>query len=65
MNFLNLISLIVTCRASCVVESETFSGVQVGEPFSNLLEIEKLGRDNYEMHSIKTCEDENGDMMGL
>ena len=62
-----LIGIIVaTCRASCLIESETVVGVEQGDYFSNKDEILALGNvGDYKHHSFKTCEDDDEEVIGI
>ena len=56
--------LILTVRGACFIESETVTGVEEGEIFSNKAELEALGT-NIAFHSFTTCASRgSGDALG-
>ena len=66
MNFaIVALSLILTVKGACLIESATKTGVEEGEVFSNRAEIEALGIENVSFHSFTTCTSTvSGDMIG-
>ena len=59
------LGLVMSAFGACFIESETITGVEEGEVFSNKAELEALGVENISFHSFTTCTSiGSGDVLG-
>ena len=59
------LSLILTVKGACFIESGTTTGVDEGVIFSNKAELEAIGTGNVAFHSFTSCTSiSTGDLLG-